>query len=81
MNQSFWSIETLGILLTLFAGLLGAVFFFNLVLQAVKWVLWWVLRGISRCMPLAWRVAVVRHVPWLWDMAWREQYLAQHTGL
>lgn len=73
--------ETLGIMLALFIGLLVAVFFFNLVWQAVKLALWWALRGVSRCLPVTWRVAVVRRVPWLWDKAWREQYLAQHAKL
>jgi hypothetical protein len=74
------TLETLGILLALFIGLLVAVFCFSLVWEAAKWALWWVLRGISRCMPVAWRVAVVRRVPWLWDKAWRAQYLARHAG-
>ena len=80
MNHSFWKLETLCIMLALFIGLLVAVFFLNLALQVVKWALWWVLWGISRCMPVTWRVAVVRLAPWVWDKAWREQYLAQHAG-
>lgn len=81
MNHSFWSLETLGILLAMFIGLLMAAFCFNLVLQAMKLALWWGLWGVSRCLPLAWRVAVVQHVPWLWGKAWREQYLVQHAKL
>ena len=81
MGNGAVTFETLGILLAMFVGLLMAAFCFNFALQAVKWALWWMLRGISRCMPLVLRVAVVRRVPWLWDKAWREQYLAQHTRL
>lgn len=79
MSHPFWNLETLGIVLALFVGLLLAVFGLNLALQVAKLALWWVLRGFSRCLPVAWRVAVVQHVPWLWDSAWREQYLRQHS--
>ena len=79
MDHPLWNLETLGIVAALFALLLVGVFCFGLVWEALKWALFQVLRALSRCLPLAWRVAVVRHLPWLWNAQWRTQYLADHT--
>lgn len=81
MTHPFWNFETLGIVLALFGGLLVFAFCFGVVVEAVKTVLWWVLRLLTLCLPFAWRVALVRGVPWLWNARWREQYLAKHSEL
>lgn len=81
MTHPFWNLETLGIVLALFGGLLVFAFCFGLVVEAVKTVMWWALWLVSRCLSLAWRVAVVRRVPWLWSAQWRVQYLAKHSQL
>ena len=80
MTHSFWNLETLGIVLALLAGLLLFAFLFGMVVETAKQVLWWMLWLVSRCLPLAWRVALVRRVPWLWNAKWREAYLMNHCG-
>lgn len=80
VTHPFWNFETLGIVLALFGSLLFFAFCFGIVFEAAKTVLWRTLWLVSRCLPMAWRVAVVRRVPWLWNAQWRETYLMNHCG-
>jgi flagellar biosynthesis protein FliQ len=79
VTHPFWNFETLGIVLALFCGLLIFAFCFGLVIAIAKKLLSQTLGFLSRFMPLSWRVAVVRWIPWLWDAGWRESYLKTHS--